>query len=286
MNSKIFKISLLASLMTVSLISNAQQLNNINKPSKNTPNMAPSSVPKTQFQTSTAPWVTGGGGGGGTPIVTTGPGVGACTARTVTWGNGACSGNIGNGTQMQNSSVVNTKAEATGTGNFSCVNGNWVRAAGSTCEPTVRTCQLFDIHGGYLTKSGETTTVLPYGTITTATVTYTPAYTGTNTYLYKTSIPHSENTVRAVMCTPGTAAQMETAYNTMRNQTGQGLWGHQTYDSSQGYGVNSGYGYILCAMAVTPTGCGTYSATGTINSNGSHTLTCTYTAQNCSGGGA
>ena len=77
MNSKIFKISLLASLMTVSLISNAQQLTNINKPIKNVPNMAPSSVPKTQFQSSTVPWVTGGGGS--TPIVTTGPGVGACT---------------------------------------------------------------------------------------------------------------------------------------------------------------------------------------------------------------
>ena len=280
MYRKIFKISLLASLITVSLISNAQQLTNINKPIKNVPNMAPSSVPKTQFQSSTVPWVTGGGGG--TPIVTTGPGVGACTARTVTWGNGACSGNIGNGTQMQNSSVVNTKAEATGTGNFSCVNGNWVRAAGSTCEPTVRTCQLFDIHGGYLSKSGETTTVLPYGTTTTATVTYTPAYTGTNTYLYKTSIPHSENTVRSVMCTPGTPAQMEAAYITMRNTLGKGIWA-RTYDSSQGYGVNSGYGYYLCTMAVTPTGCGSYSATGTINSNGSHTLTCTYTSANCSG---
>ena len=282
MHRKIFKISLLASLMTVSLISNAQQLTNINKTIKNVPNMAPSSVPKTQFQSSTVPWVTGGGGG--TPIVTTGPGTGACTARTVTWG-GACSGNLGNGTQMQNASVVNTKAEATGTGNFSCVNGNWVPAAGSTCEPTVRTCQLFDIHGGYLSKSGETTNVTPYGTITTATVTYTPAYTGTNTYLYKTSIPHSENTVKAVMCTPGTAAQMETAYKTMVNQLGQGLWGHQTYDSSRGYGASSGYGYYLCAMAVIPSGCGSYSGTGTINSNGSHTLTCTYTYANCSGGG-
>ena len=275
MHRKIFKISLLASLMTVSLISNAQQLTNINKPIKNVPNMAPSSVPKTQFQSSTVPWVTGGGGG--TPIVTTGPGTGACTARTVTWGNNACSGNLGNGTQMQNASVVNTKAEATGTGNFSCVNGNWIRAAGSTCEPTVRTCQLFYINRDNLSKSGETSN----GATITATVTYTPAYTGTNTYLYKTSIPHSENTVRAVMCTPGTAAQMETAYKTMVNQLGQGLWGHQTYDSSQGYGASSGYGYYLCSMAVIPTGCGYYSATGTINSNGSHTLNCTYTASDC-----
>ena len=278
MYRKIFKISLLASLMTVSLISNAQQLTNINKPIKNVPNMAPSSVPKTQFQSSTVPWVTGGGGG--TPIVTTGPGVGACTARTVTWGNGACSGNIGNGTQMQNSSVVNTKDEATGTGNFSCVNGNWVRAAGSTCEPTVRTCQLFYINGGNLSKSGETSN----GATRTATITYTPAYTGTNTYLYKTSSPYIENTVRAVMCTPGTAAQMETAYKTMLNQTGQGLQS-QTYDASQGYGVNSGYGYKLCTRAVIPTACGSYSVTGTINSNGSHTLTCTFTYENCSGGG-
>ena len=105
-----------------------------------------------------------------------------------------------------------------------------------------------------------------------------------NTYLYKTSIPHSENTVRAAMCTPGTAAQMETAYKNMLSQTGQGLWA-RTYDASQGYGVNSGYGYILCTMAVTPTGCGSYSVTGTINSNGSHILTCTFTSANCSGGG-
>lgn len=279
MHRKIFKISLLASLMTVSLISNAQQLTNINKPIKNVPNMAPSSVPKTQFQSSTVPWVTGGGGS--TPIVTAGPGTGACTARTVTWGNNACSGNLGNGTQMQNASVVNTKAEATGTGNFSCVNGNWIIAAGSTCEPTVRTCQLFEIDGGDLSKSGEASN----GATTTATVTYTPAYTGTNTYLYKTSMPYLElNKVRAVMCTPGTAAQMETAYKTMLNQTGQGLLG-EIYDASQGYGVNSGYGYKLCALAVIPSGCGSYSATGTINSNGSHTLNCKFTYANCSGGG-
>lgn len=276
MHRKIFKISLLASLMTVSLISNAQQLTNINKPIKNVPNMAPSSVPKTQFQSSTVPWVTGGGGG--TPIVTTGPGTGACTARTVTWGNNACSGNLGNGTQMQNASVVNTKAEATGTGNFSCVNGNWIIAAGSTCEPTVRTCQLFEINGVNLSKSGETSN----GATRTATITYTPAYTGTNTYLYKTSSPFITNTVRAVMCTPGTAAQMETAYKTMLNQTGQGLHS-QIYDASQGYGANSGYGYKLCIRAVIPSGCGSYSATGTINSNGSHTLTCTNTYANCSG---